>query len=287
MDALNSSGVDRPSERTWPARLELEFAGFGPVTRLVHRAHEGPLRVQRPFYPEDNGTCHAYLLHPPGGVVGGDQLQVKIQASAEARAVVTNPAATKLYRSDGRVARIRQAMSVSDDSFLEWLPQETIVFSGANAEVETTVHLDPSSQFLGWEVLCLGRPAANERFTTGSLVQRVEVWRDNLPLYLERSELGPHTETARAAWGLGGEPVLGTMLIATDRKGVLDLVRGQLAHSTFENAKIASTELDGVTLLRYVGPSVRDCWSLFVSTWRTTRPILSGTSASAPRIWSC
>jgi urease accessory protein len=287
MNVVIPSSKDRAPPSSWPARLSLEFAGAEGTTRLVHREHEGPLRVQRPFYPEGNGTSHVYLLHPPGGVVGGDHLEIRVSTRDQARAVVTNPAATKLYRSDGRVAKMRQSLSVASGSLLEWLPQETIVFDGANAELKTKVHLDGTSQFLGWDVLCLGRPAAKEKFVSGQLIQSLEVWRDALPLYLERAEFGEGAALGSADWGLAGAPVLGTMWVATDNLGVLELGRQCIGAATLIGARAAATELDGVTVIRYVGPSVRDCWALFVAVWAAVRPLLSGTSASVPRIWNC
>jgi urease accessory protein len=283
--------IPSPSAKAdpWLARLKLGFSGAGGRTRVVRREHEGPLRIQRPFYPEEDGTCHVYLLHPPGGVVGGDQLRLEARAEGQAHTVITNPAATKLYRSGGGVAHVRQELRVVEGSFLEWLPQETIAFQGAEAKLETVVELDQTSQFVGWEVLCLGRPAAREEFERGNVSQRFEVWRDGTPIYLDRSELGERSPTRRAAWGLDGAAVLGTMIVASSHAGILNVVRQSLLSSKPDphQGHLGATGLDGVTLVRYVGPSVPACWSAFVSVWCATRPMLSGTSASAPRIWNC
>src|SRR6476620_11342443 len=120
------------SERAgWEAALDLEFAARGARTILARRASIGPLVVQRPFYPEGD-VAHVYLVHPPGGVVGGDQLRLNVLAREGAHALITTPAATKFYRSDGRVAHQRQEI-VADAASIEWLPQETIVFPDARA----------------------------------------------------------------------------------------------------------------------------------------------------------
>src|SRR3954471_15398906 len=92
-----------PTSRAgWEASLDLEFATQGTRTFLARRASVGPLVVQRPFYPEGD-VCHVYVVHPPGGVVGGDRLDLNIRARSGAHALITTPAATKFYRSDGRV----------------------------------------------------------------------------------------------------------------------------------------------------------------------------------------
>lgn len=288
---MSALSVASPNEKPehWVGRLRLGFSGLGGRTRAVERQHVGPLRIQRPFYPEEDGTCHVYLLHPPGGVVGGDELRLEVKAEHKAHTVITNPAATKLYRSGGEVAHIRQELSVAGESLLEWLPQETIAFQGAEAKVETIVELDDKSQFIGWEVLCLGRPAAREKFDRGNLSQRFEVWREGSPVFLDRSELGERSPTQNAAWGLASAPVLGTMILASDHSGILNLARQsiQASQSGKPEGQLAATCLDRLTLVRYVGPSVPACWAAFVSIWRAVRPILSGTSASPPRIWSC
>ena len=112
----------------WPAELHLGFARDAARTALVERRHLGPLRVQRPFYPEGEGVCHVYLLHPPGGLVAGDDLQVSARVEPGAHALLTTPAAAKLYRSRAASGPARQVQrfEVQGDGILEWLPQESI-----------------------------------------------------------------------------------------------------------------------------------------------------------------
>ena len=67
---------------------------------MVKSCHEGPLRVQRPFYPanEQADECHVYLLHPPGGFVGNDTLEIEGTLAAGTHVLVTTPSAGKFYR---------------------------------------------------------------------------------------------------------------------------------------------------------------------------------------------
>ena len=151
----------------WHAALDLEFAAQGVRTVLARRSHIGPLVVQRPFYPE-GGVCHVYLVHPPGGVVGGDTARAARHSCAmAAHALITTPAATKFYRSEGSRCATDAGHLALDAATLEWLPQETILFPDAYANIATRVRLSERSRFIGWEIVCYGRPASGLPFRAG------------------------------------------------------------------------------------------------------------------------
>ena len=150
----------------WLASIRLGFSAPGEKTLLKERRHQGPLKVQRPFYPE-GPACHVYLLHPPGGVVGGDRLNIDVDVQSGAHALITTPGASKFYRSAGPLALQQQTLQVHG-GILEWLPQENILFPGANIKLESRIQLDASARFIGWEVHCLGRPVIDETVRPGT-----------------------------------------------------------------------------------------------------------------------
>src|SRR2546423_14099799 len=123
--------LSEPVAASWKARLSLSFARDGNRSVLAERSHEGPLVVQKPLYPEGDAVCHAIVVHPPGGIAGGDELRLDVSAAAGAHALLTTPGAGKWYRSAG--AQAKQLLSFSLQGTLEWLPRETIVFDGALA----------------------------------------------------------------------------------------------------------------------------------------------------------
>ncbi len=180
--------VTDSSYKGWQASLDLRFC-HTPEKTLLHAAHHvGPLTVQRPFYPEGE-TCHLYLLHPPGGVVGGDRLDITARLDAKSHALITMPGASKFYRSSGPQARLNQHFYLDEDATLEWLPQDTIIFPGAHAALRSVFHLRATSTLLAWELYCLGRPVINETFSHGTLESRLEVWIDDEPRLIERQHL--------------------------------------------------------------------------------------------------
>jgi urease accessory protein len=269
----------------WAAELALRFAARAERTELVERRHFGPLRVQRPFHPEPSGACHVYVLHPPGGVVGGDQLALDVAVDSGAHALLTTPAATKLYRSAGPRARVAQALRVASSARLEWLPHENIAFSAAHAELTTRVELAAGARFLGWEMLCLGRPASGESFERGDVAQRIEIAREGKLVYCERGSYAAGSEVLSAGWGLQSQPVTATFIAAgADVAEHLEKLRAALAS---EPPGLAAVSCMGeLTVVRYLGPSTEQARACFVRAWEVLRPLVLGVPASAPRIWA-
>lgn len=290
MSALVEQPIVSPS-RSWSARLDLEYALRREETVLMRSSHEGPLRVQRPFR-EASGVCQTYVLHPPGGIVGGDTLDVEVRAGEGSRALLTTPGATKFYRSGGDIARQSQRVSVGPQASVEWLPQETIVFDGANALSHTQVRLDATSSCTLWDITCLGRPASKHPFASGSFVQRLELYRGERPLLLESSRWS-NNEALRAAWGLQGFSTYGTLvvhplapeLLAVVREAVAHLWQPQSAHR-FAASQLPYSDRESTLMCRYVGTSAEYCKRLFSTVWRTTRPHLLGVAAEPPRVWN-
>lgn len=269
------------SAASWQARLELEFTAAGARTVLSKRRHHGPLVVQRPFYPE-GGICHVYLVHPPGGVVGGDALTLQVAAHAGSHALLTTPAATKFYRAGPHpAARVIQQLQVNDAA-LEWLPQETILFDGARATTRTEVQLRGNARFLGWEIACLGRPANGETLREGALAQDFLLYRDGAPLLLDRMRLQGGSEALAAPWGLAGFQALGTLMMTPS----VDVDLAALRALESPAVRFAMTRVQGVLLCRALAMQAEPIRDLFSRMWLQLRPALLGCAAVAPRIWA-
>lgn len=278
------SALSEASEDTngWKARLRLEFARRNGRTRLIGKSQSGPLTVQRPFYPEGD-ICHLYLLHPPGGVVGGDRLRLEVSVDQTAHVLLTTPGAGKFYRSAGPAAGQEQRFVISDGGALEWLPQETILFDGAKAGLSSRVELHSGARFVGWEIYCLGRPAARERFVNGQAVLRMSVYRDRKPLLLECLDIQGLAHLDRPA-GLRGHPVTATLLATPADKSILEEARGNLAQQP--GLTNGATLLDDLLVVRCLGYDSESVRHLLEQIWRTIRPGVLGREPSAPRIWA-
>jgi urease accessory protein len=191
--------------------------------------------------------------------------------------VLTTPGAGKWYRSAGPWAAQRLRFEVA--GALEWLPQETIVFDGARARLETEVRLQGDARYLGWEILCLGRTGSGERFDRGELRLSTRIFRDGKLLWLERGRLEGGGALLDSPAGLQGKPVCAT-LVAASRFSIIDLAAFREVES------LAVTQLPGVLIARYIGDSSEHAKKLLASVWADLRPALFGRAARAPRIWS-
>jgi urease accessory protein len=272
----------------WRARLELAFEYHGERTTLARRRHVGPLGVQRPCYPEGSGTCHVHVLHPPGGLVAGDSLELDVTLDPGARALLTTPAATKLYRSvdNQRGAEQQQRFRIGAGARLEWLPQETIAYAGARVRLATRVELEPGAELVAMEILCLGRPANAERFERGRIAQRIEVWRDGAPLLLERALYQGGGRALDARFGLGGLPVVGALVCIGPARS--EPVHEELRATLAEHApgEAAVTELASALVCRYRGGSVERAQRALRGAWTVLRRGCFAQPAVAPRIWA-
>ncbi|MEJ2455636.1 MAG: urease accessory protein UreD [Candidatus Thiodiazotropha sp.] len=272
------------AERTdsgWHASLSLGFRTSPGRTVLAERRHQGPLTVQRPFYPEGD-LCHVYLLHPPGGVAGGDQLRIRAHVESAASALVTTPGATKFYRSIGPSAVQYQELSLSGGN-LEWLPQENILFPGAEAELSTRVHLTGDAAFIGWEIHCLGRPAIGERFDHGSARFSFSLLRDGQPLLHERLSIDGE-RGLRGAAGLRGQPVVASLYATTDDERLCQRLRELIPEPN--RRQLGITQMDGLLIARYLGDSTETARRLFTRFWEALRPAILNRPPCAPRIWN-
>jgi urease accessory protein len=241
-----------------------------------------------------------YLVHPPGGVVGGDELRIDAVVDPGAHALITTPAATKFYRCVGRFSTQTQELH-TEGATLEWLPQENILYRGADVRIATRIQIDAASRFIGWEINCLGLPARGENFDAGALRMDIEVWKSpgevsstelsrvpvcketrNVPIFMDRMRLTGDNPARSAAWGLAGQEAVGTMLATPAARAHVEAIRELIEHEKYAAVSL----VDGVLVLRALAPQAEAVRKLFISAWRRLRPDIVGREAVLPRIWS-
>lgn len=281
---------------SWTARLDLDFnvasmermdESYAFKTRLGFQ-HVGPLRIQKALYPEGPSICHAIVVHPPGGIAGGDRLEVIVKSRMHSHGLVTNPSATKWYGTDSGV-RASQLIDIALDGKFEWLPQETIVFNHARVRSDIQVRASAQGAMIGWDHLIFGRHASGETFASGTFNQTLtielegqEVWRDKLVLQ------GGDPLFASPI-GLRGHHALATIwAVLPDSKSWSEaMIESLRSHSgSSPDQCIAWSVIHPRLLVGRVLANPLKLKSLLHSAWDFLRPHVLDRIAVAPRLWA-
>lgn len=277
-------------ERHPPSRatLSLGFANLGGTTRLIERSHFGPLRVQKPFYPEGPHVCHAIIVHPPGGVVGGDEMIIEAGVDVDARALITTPGAAKWYRANGRTSSQKVHLKIARGASLEWLPQETIFFDSAAVHMRHDVEMAAGSTYIGSEILCFGRAASGEAFDSGRVQQRTTIRCDQRLLWFEQGAVVAGSAILHNDLGLHGGTVCATLIAVGEGMSsvLIDAIRSSVSTQIECRHDFGVTLMKTVLVARYVGHSSEMASMLMRSTWALVRPVLTGLDATIPRVWN-
>lgn len=245
------------------------------------RAHRGPLRVQKPLYPEGARICHAIVVHPPGGVVGGDRLEIDVEAGDASHAFLTSPGAAKWYRANGKVSRQELRIRAGAGAAVEWMPQETIFFNDANVTLDQRIELAADASYIGCDILCFGRRASGERFAAGRIAQHTRIRRGGKLLWWEQGALLGGSGAMQSPLGLNGASVCATLIgVGKPAAGaLLDTIRAL-------DPALAVSQVKSVFVARYLGDDSESARRVMFGVWQLLRPHLLGCAAPVPRIWN-
>jgi urease accessory protein len=276
----------------WPGRLRIDYradVAHGKPRTVAFDRHEGPLRILASLYPEAPTVCHNVLVHPPGGIVGGDTLAIELTLAAQTHALLSTPGATRFYRSAGESATQTLTARVADGARLEWLPLETIAQSGCLAENTLRFELAAGAEMIGWDVLALGLPASNEAFVRGRYTQTIE-----LPgHWLERATIDAGDKRLLdSPLGWAGRRVLCTMwfaagrpIVPARRDALLDAARALCGTHELNPTAGVSAAQTNVVVLRVLAERVEPAMNLLTQVWARWRECAWALPACAPRVW--
>ena len=273
----------------WQANLNLAYERHGERVVARHE-HSGPLRILQSLYPEGDAICHNVLVHPPGGLVGGDTLDIAVQGASATHGLVTTPGATRFYRSDGPLALQTTRIQLQADARLEWLPLEALCYNDCNAENRLVMDLEPGAELLGWDITAFGLPNANLPFVQGSFAQHIEV----PGVWLERGRINASdTRLMDGPTGLHGARcmaslffVTGNKLDRTRKQQALDIARALIADSELASTAGATSPNPQVIVVRVVAPLVEPAMHLLRAVRNTWRQELWQLPTCNPRIWA-
>ena len=285
----------QPTERVgWQGSLSLCFQSRGSATRLVRNRHEGPLRLLKTLQSEDERRLEAVIVHPPGGLVGGDSLQIDLQVEAGAHVLVTTPGAQKWYRAES-LATSSTRLIVADGAVLEWLPQPAILYDRARARQMLAIEMGREACCMGWEILVRGRGAMGEAFKSGQIEQALSISVGGALLWQERlhaqaadrlfdSPLGwDRRRIAASVWCCAPAAAPPTLHALRDSWRVLIDGACTAPRSSVRGGATVATE--GLLLAKLLADDGEHLMTLCRQLWQAARISLEGDEGSAPRIW--
>ncbi len=274
---------------TWQASLRLAY-GHENGRSVARFLHQGPLRILQSMWPEGDGVCHNVLVHPPGGLVGGDRLEIEVRGAPGSHGLVTTPGAARFYRSEGATATQVVDIALEEGARLEWLPLEAIYYSGCLAENRLAMRLAPGAELLGWDVAALGLPQAAQPFERGSLLQHLELEGH----WLERGRIAADDRLLlESPLGLAGRRCLATLFYAcgsdiarSRRDALLEAAREVTASHALADTAGATAPGPRVLVVRVLAPLVEPALDLLKAVRRAWRPLLWELPPAEPRGWT-
>jgi urease accessory protein len=274
---------------TWHASLRLDYAREGGRSVARFR-HDGPLRILQSLYPEGEDVCHNVLVHPPGGLVGGDTLEVRVTGATGSHGLVTTPGASRFYRSEGGAALQDVRIGLERDARLEWLPLEALYYSGCLAHNRLVLDLAPGAELLGWDIAALGLPQASQPFVAGSVLQHIEL----SGAWLERGRIAADDKRLLdGPLGLAGQRCLASLFLACGselarprREALLEAARSVIEADPLVRMAGATAPGPQVLVVRVLAPLVEPAVRLLKAVRRAWRPLLWGVEGAEPRGWT-
>jgi len=286
MTSSTSLSISSQSKH-WTGKLDLNYSHQAGTTKLSQAIAQAPLKIQRAFYPEGPELCHSVILHTAGGIVGGDRLVQMIELEAHSQVLLTTAAATKVYRSEGERSQQIITIKLGENAYLEWFPQETVIFNEAIYQQDLRVELGKNAVFCGWEITRLGRTARGEQFLTGDWRSRIEIWQADRPLWIDRQGLQGGVEIINSPNGLNQKAIVATFIwLGQKVKAEILTEARELGKSWVTEGEIGITQTQSEGLLcRYRGNSTTEVKHYFEAIWGLLRQSYRDRPAIRPRVW--
>jgi len=257
---------------------------------IARHSHQGSVRILQSLYPEGDLICHNVLIHPPGGLVGGDLIDIQVNVAEGAQALVTTPGATRFYRSEHRPAIQNTHLKLRKGARLQWFPLEAIAYDACMGKNHLKIELEPEAEMMGWDVSCLGLPFSGLPFTRGGYSQHIEfpgIWREHGALQ------GDDVRLLNGPCGLAGNRCLamaffasGTPLDRGRRQLALDAARDILQSHCLAATAGASSPHPQIVVVRVISPVCEPAMDLLRGVRAQWLGALWRQMATVPRIWS-
>jgi urease accessory protein len=260
------------------------YVNVDGVNRLATLEQKTPLRVLFPL-PTAGDPPVAALVTTSGGLVGGDRLDVAVSVGENAALMAIGQAAEKVYRSLGNDCGVDIALEVGAGGWLEWLPQETILFEGARLRRNTALSVAGTGRALAGEMLVFGRVARGETMSYGLVRDAWTVRRDGRLVWADALHMDgediPYSLAAAAGFA-GARAYATAIYVGPDAAAQLDLARDAAA---IDGVRSGATLCGPVLVVRWLGADPGAVRRAFGDFWMRRRAAAGGLPPRLPRLW--
>lgn len=266
-------------------RAEIEFAYDDGRTRLAHLDQSDPLRILFPQVDPREPVTGA-LVTTSGGLVGGDSLGISVAGEKNTASRIVGQAAEKVYRSTGADVTIEVRLDASEGAWLEWLPQETILFENARMRRATMAEVGVGARLLAGEMIVFGRTAMGESMTRGLVRDAWEIRREGRLVWSDALHLDENlAEALQAAAGFDGARAYASLIYVGDDAPDRIAIARELLEAGTPDVFSAATCVGDVLILRWVGGDSLSLRNAYGDFWGTFRNHIAGYPAVMPRLW--
>ena len=256
--------------------LRASFNSTSGRTALSTLHESGGYRLK---FPKAEHT-EAVIINTGGGMAGNDRLDVSLALQRDAHIVVTTQSSEKIYRADSAPTTVAVNLTLAEGAQLAWLPQETLLFSGARLHRTFDVDLAPGASLDLVESVIFGRSAAGERITAGEFNDRWRIRRNGQLIYAESVLIdgAMNDRLDRFAIGKGARAIATFLCISPTAETRLDEARSALSLSDCE---CGASAWNGMLVVRFVASHPAHLRRSVVKFTEQFR------ASSIPRVWQC
>ena len=138
-------------------------------TFLAQQSFRAPVHLSKPHW--DGNYLVVNIANPTAGLFPGDHIEMSVRVCRGARAVLTTPSATRVFRAKDPKQRteIAQSILIEEGGRLDLCPEILIAHGGAQYSQITRIEVREAGELFSTEMLAPGRTASGEVFAYNQL----------------------------------------------------------------------------------------------------------------------
>lgn len=180
---------DPPHDETGVLELGVEVSGGKSVA--TRQYHTRAMKIIRPHYLDDSGQVYYIMANPGGGYVGGDAYRIEASVGEGASLLLTDQAATKVYRTPGGFVVQNIEFNVAAGGVLEYIPDQLILYRGADFRQHVTAKVSSEGSLFFSDIITPGWSPDGSQFLYEQARLRNEVLIDDELALVDAVRINP------------------------------------------------------------------------------------------------